>query len=263
MSQNLTNHAETKTIIQESFETAEEFIAALSPMNNRWSFSPVEWIFRGQGDASWKLIPPALRTDPAPSWRVGDKIHTGLWPTNREQAIAEFEVVRLLAGFLDDQGISFPGKDPVLRTRESRQFQPWQQFNNDLFQYPLEQYLSLFAIAQHHRLPTRLLDWTESAWTAAYFAAVHWHRLDVQDNVEKELTVWALCRTFLLQCEHSQNCSVELITAPWTSTPNLCAQKGYFTVYRPIVQRDNPPNVEPLDELIKALVKEVANKALR
>ena len=257
MSSNIPNHADTETIIKESFETAEEFVAALSPMNDRWGPNTSEWIFRGQGDASLKLIPTALRSDPAPVWRVRGKLHVGLWPTNREQAIAEFEVIRLLAHSLDDQGISFPGKDPVLRTRDSRQFRPWQRFDDELFQYPLEQYLSLFALAQHHGIPTRLLDWSESAWTAAYFAAAHWRGADVQDKSEKELSVWALQRSFLLQWEHVQKCEVELVTAPWATTPNLCAQKGFFTVYRPIVQRDDPPRVEPLDDLIKALAKEV------
>jgi len=191
MPSNLSNHDETETIIQETFETAEEFIAALSPMNDRWISGTWEWIFRGQGDASWKLIPTALRASPPPEWRVQGKLHLGLWPTNKEQAIAEFEVMRLLAHSLDAQGISFPGQNPVLRTPESRQYQPWQRFDDELFQYPLEQYLPLFAISQHHGIPTRLLDWSESAWTAAYFAAVHWSRSNVQNKVEEELGVWA------------------------------------------------------------------------
>ena len=256
MSPHLSNHDETKVIFQETYKTAEDFIKALSPMNDLWAPIAWDWIFRGQGDASWKLIPTALRTDPVPEWRVQDKLHSGLWPTNKEQAIAEFEVVRLLAHFLDAQGISFPGKDPILRTRESRQFRPWQKFDDELFQYPLEHYLPLFAIAQHHGIPTRLLDWSESAWTAAYFAAVHWSRGSVQGIFGKELGVWALRRSFLLHYEYIQNCTIELVTAPWATTPNLRAQKGYFTVDRPIVPRDDPPRVESFDEMIKALARE-------
>lgn len=37
--------------------------------------------------------------------------------------------------------------------------------------WPDQRILDLMAMAQHHGVPTRLLDWTTKAFTAAYFAA--------------------------------------------------------------------------------------------
>jgi hypothetical protein len=37
--------------------------------------------------------------------------------------------------------------------------------------WPPDQLLSLLALAQHHGLPTRLMDWSVNAYIAAYFAA--------------------------------------------------------------------------------------------
>jgi FRG domain len=44
----------------------------------------------------------------------------------------------------------------------------------------------LNALAQHHGVPTFLLDWTENSWTAAYFASI-----PSRDN-EHDVCVWAL-----------------------------------------------------------------------
>jgi FRG domain len=44
----------------------------------------------------------------------------------------------------------------------------------------------LNALAQHHGVPTFLLDWTENPWTAAYFAST-----PSRDN-EHDVCVWAL-----------------------------------------------------------------------
>ncbi len=52
--------------------------------------------------------------------------------------------------------------------------------------YPrLESQLS--ALAQHHGVPTYLLDWTENPWFAAYFASI-----EHEDKQDKTICVWAL-----------------------------------------------------------------------
>jgi|GEM_PF-1086713 len=59
-----------------------------------------------------------------------------------------------------------------------------------------------WAIMQHHGAPTRLLDWSTSAYVAAYFAAQ-------QDNSGEEGVVWAFCDT-ILENEFEKNYKIEL-----------------------------------------------------
>lgn len=46
----------------EHFESAEDLLKALRRRDPRWQPDPRAWIFRGQANASWPLLPAALRT---------------------------------------------------------------------------------------------------------------------------------------------------------------------------------------------------------
>ena len=104
-----------EAIIQEDLSMAEEFIEALLPTNSRWSPVPSDWLFRGQGDAEWPLIPSALRSEPKAIFGFGTERHPGLYDTNFEQAGAELELIQHVARKMDAQGIPLPGIDPVKR----------------------------------------------------------------------------------------------------------------------------------------------------
>lgn len=96
----------------------------------------------------------------------------------------------------------------------------------------------LLALAQHHGLPTRLLDWTSSALAALWFAVRN--PPEKRDN-GKELengVVWVLCahtEDFRLDPEQNRpfdNKSRTLIFRPQALSARIVAQSAVFTVHK-------------------------------
>ena len=60
---------EPQLIAERSFDSAREFLEALRPINEPWSPAPsgaAPWLFRGQANAAWSLVPNVWRPDPDP-----------------------------------------------------------------------------------------------------------------------------------------------------------------------------------------------------
>jgi hypothetical protein len=259
--------------------TAGEFVDAISPYGPHFRlFPPIGdvWIFRGHGDdEECKLLPSALRQENIEELQRLARIDLPNPPQrdlNIFQWLRECIVVREFLLAADSSGAQVPEDSQIVRQQLDLTIEALEDYakviaiagNGEVevrvISWPPNLILSLVALAQHHGLPTRLLDWTRSPYTAAYFAAT-----DAHEKQSNSMSVWALLvalpehLTFNKAWAGKKSTAefdvcLRLATAPRAANPNLHAQDGVFTINEPVKSISGlafqPVDRRPIDELI-------------
>jgi hypothetical protein len=239
--------------VAESFFTTrhctsvDEFIDAISTRSD--AFQSVflrAWVFRGHSNDCFSLLPSSLRDS---SQALTDLT---LFPirTNQDQVGAERDVLKDFLKIADSIGLTLPEDTQTLRR--------WlEQPAKTIKLWPPNEILSLMALAQHHGVPTRLLDWTRSSLKAAWFAATE---AAASRDTSGNLSVWGLSIE-LLDMIGDEPRPFIVITAPSATNSNLRAQEGLFILARHIQYDQSPIDRTAFDELLRASFAQYRVKA--
>ena len=151
------------------------------------------WIFRGVADEAYELIPRIGRTDASKDLNSG--VDLGYSADFEARCIGRFK-------------------------RESRPHMVIEPHSD----------LDWLSIAQHHGLPTRLLDWTDSPLIAAYFALRAGGFLN---NQPKNAAIYGVpCPKVVSTDEELSGLSADVVAYfPQHLTPRITAQQGLFTYH--------------------------------
>ncbi len=239
-------------------ESADEILDRLSAREPMWQPRPRNWLFRGHSDAGWPLIPSALR----PQTILGFGEHAAVGPrrTHLEQVRDEFAAVERFLVLMNEVGHAVPPDIYGIWFN-------WKEVHDDVIstarkgysQWPLHKLYTLLALAQHHGIPTRLLDWSRNGKVAAYFAseeAAHWVKDGAPGgDAPERLAVWAFNEYEARKLWRNSSTSVASIGTPQASNQNLRAQRGVFTVH---VQETADANAAPIIAALDKIVPEQA-----
>ena len=239
----------------EPFASAKAFLDALDLSSSRWlpdSLWGSRWAFRGQRDAAWYLTPKAWRDENSPVMqrlftikdresnlnrifveknlelvdsRVQENTSVEKLLEAYSQAKAELLLVYEFLKFADQLGHPVPDADK------------YNDFlSEDIVQriryYPRLEFLpepnSTTALAQHHGIPTRAIDWTYNPLIAAFFAAE-----EVKHDTEGNISVWAIRYDLLNQysieiMQEKEYSQFLAFTTTRSENTFLHAQEGLF-----------------------------------
>ena len=203
---------------EKQYDTADELWDSLSPTKELVK-PPCKLIYRGQENAEWGLVPSILREKTRKLltiWRGDIKYD--------DQIHIEFSILEKFMEFCDEVGINMPSDSLDFRSRNLTSGQDRYYLN--LEKWPNPELLELMALAQHHGVPTRLLDWTKNPYAAAYFSASSALSSVLKGREDQRLAIWVLNTESIALYS-----KVEIIHPPGSISHHLAAQSGLFTVH--------------------------------
>lgn len=209
---------------QELQVTFKEFIKLIRPddkseLEKYFETTNGNFIFRGQSNSSYDLIPSAFRENVSYSSIAKD--YLGF-------CFRQYVFLKQFVHGCDLNAVSIPNDSHDFREKYFGD-------NTNCYDprvWPEKQLYELIGLAQHYGYPTEFLDWSYNPLVACYFAVSGVIKNTKKIKKSDSMSIWVFDTGQIYSVNTDNKVNLELINIPRSSNINVSAQEGCFTLVR-------------------------------